>query len=63
MPRPKTALKPRNSQPKILSIHRVSASFGAACDLSSSAASAGERVSELIAEMTVEIAMVSANCL
>ena len=31
--------------------------------LSSNAASAGESVSELIAEITVEMAMVSANCL
>ena len=42
---------------------RVSASLGASWLLSSSAASAGDSVSELIAEITVEIAMVSANCL
>ncbi len=40
---------------------RVSTSFGAPCAFSSSAASAGESVSELIAEITVEIAIVSAN--
>ena len=38
-------------------------SFFAPWPLSSSAASAGESVSELKAEMTVENAMVSANCL
>jgi hypothetical protein len=37
-------------------------SFGASCDFSSNAASAGDSVSELMAEITVEIAMVSANC-
>ena len=42
---------------------RVSQSFGASWPLSSSAASAGDKVSELIAEITVEIAMVSANWL
>ncbi len=42
---------------------RVSASFGASWDFSSTAASAGDSVSELNAEITVEIATVSANCL
>ena len=42
---------------------RVSASGRAPCGLSSSADSAGLSVSELIAEITVEIAIVSANCL
>ena len=42
---------------------RVSASGCAPCGLSSSADSAGLSVSELIAEITVEIAIVSANCL
>jgi hypothetical protein len=37
-------------------------SFGASLPLSSSAASAGDRVSELNAEMTVEKAIVRANC-
>ena len=38
-------------------------SLGSSRDLSSRAASAGDKVSELMAEMTVEIAIVSANCL
>ena len=42
---------------------RVSRSFGASCGLSRMALSAGDRVSELNAEITVEIAMVTANCL
>jgi hypothetical protein len=42
---------------------RVSASFGASWPLSSRAASAGDIVSEFTAEMTVDIAIVSANCL
>ena len=42
---------------------RVRPSFGASCDLSRSAASAGDSVSELMAEITVEMAMVNANCL
>ena len=41
---------------------RASQSFGASWPLSSSADSAGDKVSELKAEMTVEKAMVSANC-
>ena len=40
---------------------RVSASGGAPRSLSSMAASAGDSVSELTAEITVEIAMVTAN--
>ncbi len=40
---------------------RVSRSFGSPWPLSSVAASAGESVSELNAEITVEIAIVSAN--
>jgi hypothetical protein len=40
---------------------RVSASGLEPCGLSSRAASAGDRVSELNAEMMVEMAMVSAN--
>jgi len=39
------------------------ASFGALRACSSLAASAGDKVNELIAEITVEIAMVTANCL
>jgi hypothetical protein len=42
---------------------RASASRGAPCGCSSLAASAGDRVSELMAEITVEMAMVTANCL
>ena len=42
---------------------RVRASFGASWDFSSNAASAGDSVNELNAEITVEIATVSANCL
>ena len=42
---------------------RVSASGFAPCGLSSTAASAGDSVSELNAEITVEMAMVSANWL
>src|SRR3984957_13286170 len=42
---------------------RVKRSGAASCDLSSSADNAGDSVSELNAEMTVEIAIVSANCL
>ncbi|MNM76457.1 hypothetical protein D3C81_882830 [compost metagenome] len=38
-------------------------SFGAWCSLSSTAARAGDRVRELKAEITVEMAMVRANCL
>jgi hypothetical protein len=41
----------------------ASLSFGAACDRSNFAASAGDKVSELIADITVEIAIVTANCL
>ena len=42
---------------------RVSASLGWSWPRRSRAASAGDSVSELIAEITVEIAMVTANCL
>ena len=42
---------------------RANQSFGASWSLSNTAHSAGESVSELNAEMTVEIAMVMANCL
>jgi hypothetical protein len=45
-------LKPRKNQ-----------FFFPGCCLRSSAASAGESVSELIAEITVEMAIVIANCL
>ena len=58
-----TLLKRRKNPPKTRSMPRVSASGRAPCGLSSSAASAGLSVSELIAEITVEIAIVSANCL
>ena len=42
---------------------RVSASGDSLRPFNSNAASAGERVSEFTAEITVEMAMVSANCL
>ena len=42
---------------------RVSASFGSSRPFSSRAARAGESVSELTAEITVEMAIVTANCL
>ena len=42
---------------------RVRASFGASCGRSRMAQSAGDRVSELKAEITVLIAIVTANCL
>ena len=65
--RSELALKKRlngpNTQPNARSIRRDSISFGASCDFSSFAARAGDRVSELIAEITVEIAIVTANCL
>jgi hypothetical protein len=41
---------------------RASQSLCSLCGLSSAAASAGLNVSELTAEITAEIAMVSANC-
>ncbi|MNV34907.1 hypothetical protein D3C71_1263410 [compost metagenome] len=62
-PRWNRRLKPRNRPPNTLSIPRVSASLGSLWPLSSSADRAGDSVSELIAEITVEIAMVTANCL
>jgi hypothetical protein len=52
-----------NTQPNARSMKRDSASLGAPCACSNLAASAGESVSELIAEITVEMAMVTANCL
>ncbi len=54
-------LNGRNSQPNARSIPRVRRSFGASWPFSNTAASAGLSVSELNAEITVEIAMVSAN--
>ena len=42
---------------------RVSQSFGASCGRSRIALSAGDKVSELTAEITVLIAIVTANCL
>ncbi|MNY62120.1 hypothetical protein D3C86_1988870 [compost metagenome] len=51
------------SQPRQAAISLSNLSFGAPWGTSSLAARAGERVSELIAEMTVEMAMVTANCL
>ncbi len=52
----------RNSQlPRSLSRNTEKRSFGSWWPLSRTAASAGDRVSELNAEITVEIAMVRAN--
>jgi hypothetical protein len=48
--------------PSRRSSSRVSRSGGAPCGRSRMALSAGERVSELNAEMTVEKAIVRANC-
>src|SRR3984885_13951491 len=62
-PREKTPLKVRKNAPSTRSIARVSQSFGASALLKSNAARAGERVRELNAEITVEIAIVMANCL
>src|SRR5688572_12790687 len=59
----KNRLNGRNNQPNTLSIPRESASFFAPCGFSNSADNAGLKVSELKAEMTVEIAIVIANCL
>ena len=56
-------LNGRNTQPNSLSIPCESQSFDAEGFFSSSALKAGESVRELIAEITVEIAMVIANCL
>ncbi|MNY66717.1 hypothetical protein D3C86_2041890 [compost metagenome] len=53
-----------NSQPpNNLSNTLEKRSFGAPWPLSSTAANAGDRVRELKAEITVEMAMVNANCL
>jgi hypothetical protein len=54
-------LKRAKKRPNSLSMPRVSASGLASCGLSSTAARAGESVSELNAEITVEMAMVKAN--
>ena len=56
-------LKPPKKRPSTRSMPRVSASLGAWWSFSSMAARAGDSVSELMAEITVEMAMVSANCL
>ncbi|MCY1422233.1 hypothetical protein D9M71_379090 [compost metagenome] len=54
----------RNNQPpSSLSRNREKRSFGAWWSLSKTAAKAGDNVSELNAEITVEMAMVKANCL
>ena len=49
--------------PELASMARERKSFFAPCGCNSTAESAGLRVSELKAEMTVEMAMVMANCL
>ena len=51
------------NQPSDFSMTRANQSLGAPCPWSNTAHSAGESVSELNAEITVEIAMVMANCL
>jgi len=55
-------LNGRNSQPNARSMKRVGRSLGASWARRRRAASAGLSVSELKAEITVEMAMVSANC-
>jgi hypothetical protein len=57
----KNRLKRRKNQPKTRSMPRCTASRRAPCARSSRDASAGLSVSELNAEITVEIAIVSAN--
>ena len=59
----KKLLNQRKKRPNSRSITRITASLGASCGRSRMAASAGDRVSELMAEITVEIAIVAANCL
>jgi hypothetical protein len=56
-------LNQRKNPPNSVSIPRVSQSLGASCGRNSRALSAGDRVSELKAEITVLIAIVTANCL
>ena len=60
--RVEAAVEEPNGLPSTFSMPRASQSFGASCGFSSAAASAGLSVSELNAEITVEIAIVSANC-
>ena len=59
----KKQLNQWKKRPNTLSMPRVTASLGASWGRSSRAAKAGDKVSELNAEITVEIAMVAANCL
>ena len=59
--RSKKRLKARKPRPNTRSMARVGRSGGAPCGLSRMAASAGDSVSELKAEMSVEKAIVSAN--
>jgi len=60
----KKRLNGRNNQPpNSLSSILEKRSFGASWLRSNTAARAGDKVSELKAEITVEIAMVKANCL
>ncbi|MNJ67163.1 hypothetical protein D3C77_633070 [compost metagenome] len=54
---------PNNQPPNRRSSTREKRSLGAWCSCSNTAASAGDRVRELKAEITVEMAMVKANCL
>jgi hypothetical protein len=56
-------LNQRKKGPNTVFMPRVNQSFGASCGRSRSALRAGERVNELNAEMTVLMAMVTANCL
>src|SRR5580698_377657 len=59
----KKRLKGLKIQPKARSMPRVRASLGSEWPFSRRALRAGESVSELKADMTVEIAIVIANCL
>ena len=59
----KNRLNPRKNHPNANSSTRENRSFFASRDCKSNEASAGLKLSELNAEITVEIAIVSANCL
>jgi hypothetical protein len=58
----KSQLNPRKNHPRTRSSSQVSGSRLAPCGLSSKAHKAGLSVSELNALMSVEAAMVRANC-
>src|SRR5204862_4557708 len=61
-PRTKARLNGLNAHPNSRLMMRVGRSAAASCGRSSTAASAGESVSELNAEISVENAIVNANC-